>query len=60
MEGVQVEHGVFAFKDAWGKKLMAQKRVRAVLTVRNGEIVFDEDGLAFPLWTQAGDYEKIP
>ena len=39
---------------------MATKRARCVLTVRNGEIVFDEDGLAFPLWTEAGDYDKIP
>lgn len=57
---LKYEEGVFPLKDAWQKKLMATKRVRCVLTVRNGEIVFDEDGLAFPLWTEAGDYEKIP
>ena len=55
-----IERGVFAFKDAWSKKLMSDTRVRAVLTVRNSEIVFDEDGRAFPLWTEAGDYDKIP
>ena len=55
-----VERGIFSFKDAWGKKLMADRRAHAVLTVRNGEIVFDEDGLAFPLWSEAGDYDKIP
>ena len=54
------ETGVFALKDAWKKKLLGSKRVRCVLTVRNGEIVFDEDGLAFPLWQEAGNYEKIP
>ena len=57
---LKYEEGVFPLKDAWQKKLMATKRVRCVLTVRNGEIVFDEDGLAFPLWTESGDYDKIP
>ena len=57
---LKYEEGVFPLKDAWQKKLMGTKRVRCVLTVRNGEIVFDEDGLAFPLWTEAGDYDKIP
>ena len=51
---------MFALKDAWKKKLLGSKRVRCVMTVRNGEIVFDEDGLGFPLWQQAGDYGKIP
>ena len=56
---LKMEDGVFAFKDAWGKKKMGSRRVRAVMTVRAGEIVFDEDGLAFPLWTEAGEYEQI-
>ena len=54
------EKGAFALKDAWKKKLIGTKRVRCVLTVRDGEIVFDEDGLGFPLWHEAGEYEKIP
>ncbi len=57
---LKMEQGTFAFKDAWGKKKMGSRRVRAVMTVREGEIVFDEDGLAFPLWTEAGEYDKIP
>jgi dihydroorotase len=57
---LKMESGIFAFKDAWGMKKMGSRRVRAVLTVRNGEIVFDEDGLGFPLWSEAGEYEKIP
>ncbi len=57
---LRYERGAFALKDAWKKKLIGTKRVRCVLTVRDGEIVFDEDGLGFPLWQQAGDYEKIP
>ena len=55
-----MEQGVFAFKDAWGKKKMGNRRLRAVMTIRDGEIVFDEDGRAFPLWTESGEYDKIP
>ena len=54
-----MERGVFAFKDAWGKKKMGNRRLRAVMTIRDGEIVFDEDGRAFPLWTESGEYDKI-
>ena len=57
---LKMEQGSFAFKDAWGKKKMGSQRLRAVMTVREGDIVFDEDGLAFPLWTEAGEYDKIP
>jgi dihydroorotase len=57
---VRMEHGVFAFKDAWGMKRMGTRRMRAVMTIRDGEIVFDEDGLAFPVWTEAGAYAAAP
>lgn len=57
---LKYEEGVFALKDAWRKKLLGTKRVRCVLTVRDGEIVFDEDGLGFPFWTDAEEYETIP
>ena len=57
---LKMELGSFAFKDAWGKKKMGSRRLRAVMTVREGEIVFDEDGLGFPLWTEAGEYDTIP
>jgi dihydroorotase len=56
---LKYETGVFALKDAWRKKLLGKTRVRCVLTVRAGEIVFDEDGLGFPQWTEAGQYERI-
>jgi dihydroorotase len=57
---LKYEEGIFALKDAWQKKLLGTKRIRCVLTVRDGEVVFDENGLAFPVWTEAGDYEKLP
>ena len=55
-----MEEGAFGLTDAWKKRLLAKQRLRAVLTVRAGELVFDEEGLGFPLWQEAGDYERIP
>jgi dihydroorotase len=55
----ELEEGIFSLSDAWKKKKLASKRLRAVLTVRDGELVFDEKGLGFPEWDTAGEYEKI-
>jgi hypothetical protein len=30
------------------------------MTVRDGKLVFDREGLGFPLWSTAGDYQVIP
>jgi dihydroorotase len=57
---LELRAGTFAFKDAWQKKYMGTKKVEAVLTVRNGKLVFDRDGRGFPEWTGAGQYEVIP
>ncbi len=54
-----LKSGVFALKDAWAKKRMATQKLENVLTVRNGKIVYDVNGLSFPLWTSAGDYGRI-
>jgi dihydroorotase len=53
-------NGVFAYKDAWSKKFMGTVKVECVMTVRDGRVVYDLDGLAFPLWSTAGKYEVIP
>jgi hypothetical protein len=34
--------------------------MRDDMTVRDGKIVLDQKGLAFPLWSTAGDYGVIP
>jgi dihydroorotase len=52
--------GVFAFKDSWHVKRLGTKRLECVLTVRDGNLVFDRDGMGFPLWSTAGEYEVIP
>jgi len=56
---VVLRQGVFAFVHSWDKKLLGTRQLRCVLTVRAGEIVFDENGLSAPLWSDAGDYGVI-
>jgi dihydroorotase len=51
--------GVFAYKDAWGNKLMGRNKLEPVMTIRGGKLVYDVEGRAFPEWTTAGEYEVI-
>lgn len=48
---LELESGVFAFKDAWGAKRLGEKRLENVLTIRDGKLVYDRDGRGFPLWS---------
>ncbi len=56
----KLRRGVFGFSDAKRRRLLGTQRLEAVLTVRNGKLVFDADGLAFPDWRTAGEYTSIP
>jgi dihydroorotase len=56
----ELKAGVFAFKDAWSKKLLGTKKLECVATFRDGKLVVDVNGRGFPLWTTAGEYEVIP
>jgi dihydroorotase len=57
---LELQSGVFAFKDAWGAKRLGNKRLECVLTVRDGKIVYDRDGRSFPAWKnkQANEVTK--
>ena len=55
----QLRSGVFAFKDAWHKKLIGTKKLECVATIREGNLVYDRDGRGFPEWNKAGEYEVI-
>ena len=50
---LSLNHGVFAFKDAWGMKRLGTQRLECVMTVRAGEIAFDRDGRQSPDWKGA-------
>jgi len=47
----ELQSGVFALIDSAQKKLMATQRLECVLTVRDGKVVHDVNGLSFPLWS---------
>jgi dihydroorotase len=57
---LELKKGVFAFKDAWGKKMLGTQKLEAVMTIRDGKIVYDVKGLAYPRWQDAGEYTVIP
>jgi dihydroorotase len=45
--------GQFGFIDCGRAKLKGDKRLECVLTIRDGQIVYDLGGLSAPEWTQA-------
>jgi predicted amidohydrolase len=55
---IETQTGKFGFLDAEHKKLMGDRRLRCVLTVRNGAVVWDSEGLSAPDWIQAGPYSN--
>ena len=57
---LELQSGVFAFKDAWGMKRLGQKRLECQMTVRDGKIVYDRDARAFPVWSDAGNHQVTP
>ena len=54
-----LKDGVFAYKDAWQHKFLGKKKLEAVATIREGKLVYDQEGRGFPEWTKAGEYEVI-
>lgn len=36
-----MHEGVFGYNDAWGKKMLATRKLENAITVRNGEVVYD-------------------
>jgi len=56
---LEVRKGQFAFLDSGHAKLTADKEIRCVLTVRNGEVVWDSEGLSRTDWRDAGPYSNF-
>jgi len=46
-------HGDFGFIDSGGAKMLGNQRLSCMLTVRNGGIVFDAEGISKPEWEKA-------
>ncbi len=55
-----IRHGVFGLNDTREMRMVATRKLEAILTVRDGKVVYDRDGLGFPEWHTAGEYNRIP
>lgn len=56
---IELEKGKFGFLDSGRGKLIGDRRLRCVLTVRNGEVVWDTEGLSLTDWRHAGPYSNF-
>ncbi len=56
---VKLERGKFAYLDSGHGKLTGDKRLRCALTIRDGKIVWDEDGLAAEDASRGGPYSNF-
>lgn len=56
---LELRKGRFAFLDSGHGKFTAGKELRCVLTVRNGKIVWDTEGLSLTDWQDAGPYSNF-
>jgi len=54
-----IRHGKFGFVDSGLSRLDATRRFECLLTVRNGIIVWDAEGLSVPDATRAGPYSNF-
>ena len=57
---LEIPKGKFGFVDCGHAKLLGDRRIQGVLTVREGKIVWDLNGLSWPEWQDAGEYIVIP
>jgi len=55
---IEMQTGTFGFLDADQKKLVGDRRLRCIMTIRNGAVVWDSEGLSAPDWIQAGPYSN--
>jgi dihydroorotase len=54
---LRVENGKFGFTDMYGAKLQGTQRLTCELTIRNGKVVYDLNGVSRPDWqTLPKDY----
>ena len=56
---VELQKGKFGFLDSGHGKLIGDKKLSCVLTVRNGEVVWDTEGLSLTEWKHAGPYSNF-
>jgi dihydroorotase len=47
---LRLEKGSFGFVDSFGARLQGKERLSCELTLRNGKVVFDQNGITRPDW----------
>jgi len=55
---LRVEQGKFGYVDVLGAKMTGTKRLTAELTLRDGKVVWDLNGLTREEWDKLGDYQS--
>lgn len=53
---IELQQGKFGFLDSGHGRLRGDRRLRAILTIRNGRVVWDSEGLSRTDWSRAGPY----
>ena len=53
---IEMQTGRFGFLDDGESRLQGDRRLRAVLTIRSGQVVWDSEGLSRTDWSKAGPY----
>jgi dihydroorotase len=56
---LEMRRGKVALLDSGHGKLTTDKELRCVLTMRNGDIVWDPEGLSLTDWKEAGPYSNF-
>jgi dihydroorotase len=56
---LEMRKGPVAFLDSGHGKLTADRELRCVLTIRNGNVVWDSEGLSLTDWQDAGPYSNF-
>jgi dihydroorotase len=56
---LELRKGRFAYLDSGHGKLTSDRELRAVMTIRNGRIVWDSEGLSLADWEAAGPYTNF-
>ena len=55
---IEEQKGEFAFLDSGFGKHIGDRNLKCVLTVRNGRVVWDTDGLSLTDWKDVGPYSN--
>ena len=51
--------GEFGFVDGGRARMRGEYRLECQMTIRAGEVLWDPNGLSWPDWESAGDYDYI-